>query len=166
MGYSGAPGTLIHEKNLKLKISCQTPFKWRQIYLVVETLTYRLCGSKSIPVPLHQTTNKVTKSETTIACPEAFLYGFFDYKAMVSFLLVSYSTWVVWFGLVWFGFGYLEIFAEWDRVRAGTCPVCPPTTRTEQGMFCNISPVYQNCLSRDEIKIPFYISRIGKNSPI
>ncbi len=25
--YSGALGTLIHEKNLKLKISCQTPFK-------------------------------------------------------------------------------------------------------------------------------------------
>jgi hypothetical protein len=26
MEYSGAPGTLIHEKKLKLKISCQTPF--------------------------------------------------------------------------------------------------------------------------------------------
>jgi hypothetical protein len=27
MGYSGAQGTLIHKINLKLKISCQTPFK-------------------------------------------------------------------------------------------------------------------------------------------
>jgi hypothetical protein len=27
MGYSGARGTLIYEKNLKSKISCQTPFK-------------------------------------------------------------------------------------------------------------------------------------------
>jgi hypothetical protein len=27
MGYSGARGTLIYEKNLKVKISCQTPFK-------------------------------------------------------------------------------------------------------------------------------------------
>ncbi len=27
MGYSGARGTLIFEKNLKSKISCQTPFK-------------------------------------------------------------------------------------------------------------------------------------------
>jgi hypothetical protein len=26
MGYSGARGTLIYEKNLKAKISCQTPF--------------------------------------------------------------------------------------------------------------------------------------------
>ncbi len=26
-GYSGARGTLIYEKNLKAKISCQTPFK-------------------------------------------------------------------------------------------------------------------------------------------
>jgi hypothetical protein len=26
MGYSGAQGTLIYEKNLKAKISCQTPF--------------------------------------------------------------------------------------------------------------------------------------------
>jgi hypothetical protein len=26
MGYSGARGTLIYEKNLMLKISCQTPF--------------------------------------------------------------------------------------------------------------------------------------------
>jgi hypothetical protein len=28
MGYSGAQGTLIYEKNLKSKISCQTPFKY------------------------------------------------------------------------------------------------------------------------------------------
>ncbi len=27
MGYSGVQGTLIYEKKLKLKISCQTPFK-------------------------------------------------------------------------------------------------------------------------------------------
>jgi hypothetical protein len=27
MGYSGARGTLIYEKNLMSKISCQTPFK-------------------------------------------------------------------------------------------------------------------------------------------
>ena len=27
MGYSGARGKLIHEKNLKSKILCQTPFK-------------------------------------------------------------------------------------------------------------------------------------------
>jgi hypothetical protein len=26
MGYSGAQGTLIYEKNLESKISCQTPF--------------------------------------------------------------------------------------------------------------------------------------------
>ncbi len=31
MGYSGARGTLIYEKNLKAKISCQTPFKRLQI---------------------------------------------------------------------------------------------------------------------------------------
>ncbi len=29
MEYLGAWGTLIHEKNLKSKISCQTPFKGR-----------------------------------------------------------------------------------------------------------------------------------------
>ncbi len=29
MRYSGARGTLIYEKNLKSKISCQTPFKIR-----------------------------------------------------------------------------------------------------------------------------------------
>jgi len=29
MEYLGAWGTLIHEKNLKSKISCQTPFKER-----------------------------------------------------------------------------------------------------------------------------------------
>ncbi len=27
MGYSEAQGTLIYDKNLKIKISCQTPFK-------------------------------------------------------------------------------------------------------------------------------------------
>ncbi len=36
MVYSGARGTLIYEKNLKSKISCQTPFniwlKWIQIW--------------------------------------------------------------------------------------------------------------------------------------
>ncbi len=30
MGYSGARGTLIYEKNLTSKISCQTPFKGAQ----------------------------------------------------------------------------------------------------------------------------------------
>ncbi len=30
MEYLGAWGTLIHEKNLKSKISCQTPFKMRK----------------------------------------------------------------------------------------------------------------------------------------
>jgi hypothetical protein len=30
MGYSGARGTLIYEKNLKSKISCQTPFKYKK----------------------------------------------------------------------------------------------------------------------------------------
>jgi hypothetical protein len=32
MGYSGARGTLIYEKNLMWKISCQTPFNgWSKI---------------------------------------------------------------------------------------------------------------------------------------
>ena len=31
MGYSGAQGTLVYEKNLKSKISCQTPFKLQSI---------------------------------------------------------------------------------------------------------------------------------------
>ncbi len=30
MGYSGARGTLIYEKNLEAKISCQTPFNCRK----------------------------------------------------------------------------------------------------------------------------------------
>ncbi len=29
MGYSGVWGKLIHEKNFKLKVSCQTPFKFK-----------------------------------------------------------------------------------------------------------------------------------------
>jgi hypothetical protein len=29
MEYLGARGTLIHEKNLKSKISCQTPFNYK-----------------------------------------------------------------------------------------------------------------------------------------
>jgi hypothetical protein len=52
MGYSGAQGTLIYEKNLKSKISCQTPFnlleeidqsfesqapKWTYYYLLYST---------------------------------------------------------------------------------------------------------------------------------
>ncbi len=32
MEYLGAWGTLIHEKNLKSKISCQTPFKVHFIF--------------------------------------------------------------------------------------------------------------------------------------
>ncbi len=32
MAYSGARGTLIYEKNLKSKISCQTPFNWCCLY--------------------------------------------------------------------------------------------------------------------------------------
>jgi hypothetical protein len=32
MEYLGAWGTLIHEKNLKSKILCQTPFNWKLPY--------------------------------------------------------------------------------------------------------------------------------------
>jgi hypothetical protein len=32
MGYLGAQGTLIYEKNLKYKIPCQTPFKSLKIW--------------------------------------------------------------------------------------------------------------------------------------
>jgi hypothetical protein len=42
MEYLGAWGTLIHEKNLKSKISCQTPFNMkmnvlrvRQVWLII-----------------------------------------------------------------------------------------------------------------------------------
>jgi hypothetical protein len=34
MEYLGAWGTLIHEKNLKSKISCQTPFKKKTIFAI------------------------------------------------------------------------------------------------------------------------------------
>jgi hypothetical protein len=36
MGYSGALGTLIYEKNLMSKISCQTPFKLYKNYTAQE----------------------------------------------------------------------------------------------------------------------------------
>ncbi len=35
LGYSGAQGTMIYEKNLKSKISCQTPFNMRQYVVLV-----------------------------------------------------------------------------------------------------------------------------------
>ncbi len=45
MEYLGAWGTLIHEKNLKPKISCQTPFnpkRWAYFFreIVIETMGY------------------------------------------------------------------------------------------------------------------------------
>jgi hypothetical protein len=48
MGYSGARGTLIYEKNLMSKISCQTPFKKRQIFKfgVIFNRLLRLKGKK------------------------------------------------------------------------------------------------------------------------
>jgi hypothetical protein len=46
--YLGAWGTLIHEKNLKSKISCQTPFK---------PLKTVLCSFQD-GVPVNYTTNK------------------------------------------------------------------------------------------------------------
>ncbi len=36
MGYSGAQGTLIYEKNLMSKISCQTPFKYIITFIALE----------------------------------------------------------------------------------------------------------------------------------
>ncbi len=41
MGYVGARGKLIHEKSLKSKISCQTPFKIYQYSRSKKTLTLR-----------------------------------------------------------------------------------------------------------------------------
>ncbi len=43
MGYSGAQGTLIHEKNFKLKISCQTPLK---VYYCTHDLSVILIGAR------------------------------------------------------------------------------------------------------------------------
>jgi hypothetical protein len=39
MGYSGAQGTLIYEKNLKSKISCQTPFNIEQRIGILQSQT-------------------------------------------------------------------------------------------------------------------------------
>jgi hypothetical protein len=40
MGYSGARGTLIYEKNLKAKISCQTPVKY---FPVLSPFVFKVC---------------------------------------------------------------------------------------------------------------------------
>ncbi len=42
MGYSGARGTLIYEKNLKSKISCQTPFKCTDVLLKTSFGMYKI----------------------------------------------------------------------------------------------------------------------------
>ncbi len=49
MGYSGAQGTLIYEKNLKAKISFQTPFK--KIYFLSRTVCW-WSSWRSCPTPL------------------------------------------------------------------------------------------------------------------
>ncbi len=46
MDYLGAWGTLIHEKNLKSNISCQTPFNKKLVFLKVSLDPLRtFCGS-------------------------------------------------------------------------------------------------------------------------
>ncbi len=54
MGYSGARGTLIYEKNLKAKISCQAPFKGSPEYVAWNVLyhtSFRNYASFSLQVP-------------------------------------------------------------------------------------------------------------------
>jgi hypothetical protein len=52
MGYSGVRGTLIYEKNLKSKISCQTPFKRHYIVLCysreIDTLKFNNLAGLSL----------------------------------------------------------------------------------------------------------------------
>jgi hypothetical protein len=48
MGYSGAQGTLIHEKKLKLKISCQTPFTSSTLTLKYSDLKCTLCARRAL----------------------------------------------------------------------------------------------------------------------
>jgi hypothetical protein len=43
MGYSGARGTLIHEKNLMSKVSCQTPFNGLRFDLREAMLEVLIC---------------------------------------------------------------------------------------------------------------------------
>ncbi len=38
MEYLGSWGTLIHEKNLKSKISCQTPFNFALLFVAASTV--------------------------------------------------------------------------------------------------------------------------------
>ncbi len=47
MGYSGAQGTLIYEKNLKSKISCQTPFNIIKIVTHLEVTLQNVKQPKS-----------------------------------------------------------------------------------------------------------------------
>jgi hypothetical protein len=47
LGYSVAWGTLIYEKNLKPKISCQTPFKYTVHTFVKKVLEANQNGSRS-----------------------------------------------------------------------------------------------------------------------
>ena len=42
MAHSGARGTLIYEKNLKSKISCQTPFKCTDVLLETSFGMYKI----------------------------------------------------------------------------------------------------------------------------
>jgi hypothetical protein len=51
MGYSGAQGKLIYEKNLKLKISCQTPFMPPYSPLFTLSLILPCSFSRYIPPP-------------------------------------------------------------------------------------------------------------------
>ncbi len=46
MEYSGARGTLIYEKNLKAKISCQTPFKG--VETIDKELVKQICARSSL----------------------------------------------------------------------------------------------------------------------
>jgi hypothetical protein len=58
MEYLGAWGTLIHEKNLKSKISCQTPFNLTLNMLGI-TPSYTKCASNYIELVLIMRQNQV-----------------------------------------------------------------------------------------------------------
>ncbi len=119
MEYLGAWGTLIHEKNLKSKISCQTPFKQCNrvfkefVHLSNYCITQMITSSQSKKKKYFE-----TYKISNLACNKTPFFKLLKY--IVIFLFWSIKLWKVWLFFLYSIRSTVVVKFSWDKSKSRT----------------------------------------------
>ena len=80
MEYLGAWGTLIHEKKLRSKISCQTPFKRRLVYVNLLLIVFLAPTSPPLLSQLINTRSQLMIISEVLSLSTSHDFGLYPWK--------------------------------------------------------------------------------------